>query len=372
LRTPNEIEARPGIPMTSKHQLPTLARNNFVLSLLMFLFAPVTGFAQEQVREPVNATPYFAFYSQFTTNLHDALIEAGRNRNDKKPELFHSGAEQPCFDGLRSSTRVAWDEAVDYYAKIISPAGSFDRRKTILRAHLAGFDDELAGFGERFADESAHQFADIAKGFWAAAGPAYRACRWESQDMENRLWIDAIVLQLSMYENIIAERLESLYKIAWSGLPIPIDLVNTVSWSGADTVIRESGGHIQIATSYQGFEALEIVFHEASHLLMERGNPVPAALNNAAESLGLAKVPRDLWHVLMFYMTGEVVRSVLEEAGQPEYSPIIYEIYERSDWVRYQGAIDQSWPAYLNGEQTLSDATINLIEVIIHTENTED
>ena len=48
------------------------------------------------------------------------MIEAGRARNDGKPELFQTGAAESCLAELPPSARTAWDHAVDYYTEIIS------------------------------------------------------------------------------------------------------------------------------------------------------------------------------------------------------------------------------------------------------------
>ena len=99
----------------------------FALGLL--LLATRATRADAPGRTPVSTTPHFAFYSDFDTNLNDALIAAGVARKKGKPELFHSGDEVACFDKLSPSTRAAWDGAADYYAKVISPADWSDRRQ---------------------------------------------------------------------------------------------------------------------------------------------------------------------------------------------------------------------------------------------------
>src|SRR5215813_6519975 len=93
-------------------------------------------------RAPVVTTPRFVIYSDFDTNLNDALISAGLARKKKEPELFHSGAEAGCFDKLPPSERAGWDGAVDYYARIISPAEWNAREQFLLRMQLVGFDAE--------------------------------------------------------------------------------------------------------------------------------------------------------------------------------------------------------------------------------------
>lgn len=324
-----------------------------VAGFLLASSSAVAAGAEERV--PVATTPHFAFHSDFATNLNDALIAAGVARKRGEPELFHSGAEEPCFGELPPSVRSAWDRSVDYYAEIVSPANSFARQQYLLRADLAGFDSEAD-------DAGARRYVDIARAFRAAASPAYEACRWAAQDAENRRWIEELKPRLTAHEAAIARRLQELYQKRWDGLPIQVDVVETVSWSGANSVFPPpAGGHLLISNSYEGPAALEIVFHEASHGLALRGDPLMQALADAAAAAGVTSTG-DLWHVALFHTTGETVRQALAAGGEPAYSPMLAEIFERGDWLRYRAAIESVWPAYLLGERTLAEATAALVD----------
>lgn len=328
------------------------------LAVAAFLCAPGAGFGEEPARAPLQVTPHFAFFSDFATNLNDALIAAGVARNRHRPELFQSGDGKTCFDALPASAKTAWNRAVDYYADIVSPADWDDRQQYLIRV-------DLCGFQEQIRDVSARQFVAIARGFRAAAGPAYEACRWPAQDAKNRRWIEKLKPQLDALEAKIARRLADLYQKPWGGLPIPVDVVETVNWSGANSILRSpAGGHLLISSSYQGRAALEVVFHEASHLLADRGDPFRKALDGASMSLGIRE-PADLWHVVLFYTTGEAVRRVLSDAGEKGYKPMVEAIFERSrSWARYRPAIEKTWPAYLDGKRTLPEAAADLLRAL--------
>lgn len=332
----------------SRHSVIALAAG-------VLLSASIAVPAGAEKRAPVATTPHFAFHSDFATNLNDALIAAGAARNRSEPELFHAGDEEPCFGELPPSVRSAWDRAVDYYAEIVSPANSFARQQYLLRADLAGFDSEAH-------DAGARRYVDIARAFRAAASPAYEACRWAGQDAENRRWIEELEPRLATHEATIARRLQDLYQKRWDGLSIQVDVVETVSWSGANSVFPPpAGGHLLISNSYEGPAALEIVFHEASHGLALRGDPLMQALADAAEAAGVTSTG-DLWHVALFHTTGETVRSVLAEAGEPAYTPMLAEIFDRGDWLRFREAVQSVWPAYLDGKHTLAEAATALVE----------
>jgi hypothetical protein len=321
---------------------------------VLFAF-PTSSFGQSARRTPVLTTPHFAFYSDLDTNLNDALIAAGLARHDNKPELFHSGAEAACFDKLPPSTRAAWDGAVDYFARIISPGGWDAREQRLLRWQLVGFDAEWQ------ADPGAAEFVGIAGSFRAAAMPAYKACRWATQDDSNRRFIADMKPRLAADEKRLAARLEQLYQTTWKRLPMLVDVVETVNWSGADTTWSDAGqGDILIANAPQGPSGFETLFHESSHVLMDRGDPVRKALDGAAKAVEF-HMPNDLWHVVLFFTTGEAVRSILDERGPAKYTPMLYEIFDRGTWTDYRQVLEAHWRPYVDGKKPLAEAAASLI-----------
>lgn len=333
------------------------SRAAITLGCWVLLSLPNVSLGQTVPRTPVVTTPHFAFYSDFDTNLNDALIAAGLARKNSKPELFHSGAEASCFDKLSPSARAAWDGAVDFYAKIISPGEWSDRQQFVLRMQLVGFDPQGRSAG-------ATELIEIARSFRAAATPAYRACRWTAQDANNRRWIEELQPRLITDEQKVVTRLEQLYEKRWTSLPILVDVVETVNWSGANTSWSDSGqGDILIARAPGGAAGFETLFHEASHILMGRGDPVRLALESAAKAADF-RLPNDLWHVVLFYTTGEAVRRILDERGPSGYTPMLYEIFGRGSWVEYRQALESSWRPYIDGKRSLAEAAASLIAAL--------
>lgn len=326
------------------------------LECWLLLSLPSASFGQPAQRAPIVATAHFAFYSDFDTNLNDALIAAGLARKNKKPELFHSADEAPCFDKLPPSARAAWNGAVDYYAQIISPVEWNARQQFLIRMQLVGFDPT----GSTAEDT---QFLEIARGFRAVAAPAYRACRWTAQDAHNRRWIEELQPRLAAHEQKIAARLQQLYQKRWATLPILVDVVETVNWSGATSSWSDFGqGNLLISRSTGGAAAFEILFHESSHILMDRGDPVRQALENAAKKAG-RPLPNDLWHVVLFYLTGEAVRPVLND-DEASYTPMLHEIFGRGTWVEYRQAVENNWLPYVEGKRSLVEASEGLISAL--------
>ena len=301
-------------------------------------------------RAAMARTPHFVFHSDFVTNVHDALLQAGRARKKSNSELFRTGEEAACFAGLAPSARTAWNLAVDYYTEVISPKKWSDRQQFLIRLDLARV--------EELAKERDRRYVGIARSFMEAATPAYEACRWDTQDVRNRRWIETLVAQLRVHEKAISRRLADLYDKPLGGLPIRVDVVETVNWSGATTwLLDPDGGHIVISNVEHGPVSLEYIFHEASHTLMGRGHPVQIAPRQAAGRLDVT-LPGDLWHAVLFYTTGDTVRRVLAEAGEPVYTPMLF---AGNIFGRHHEAMKNGWTAYLEGERDLQAAAEDLI-----------
>ena len=327
----------------------------------VMVIAPSAGLAQTPGRAAaVATTSHFAFYSDFATNLNDAVIAAGAARRAKKPELFHSGAETACFDGLPTAERAAWNRVVDYYAEIVSPAQYTAPVQALPRLELAGILTK-----EDLTEATERRFLEIANGFRRAAASASERCRWSAQDVANRRWIEGLLPLLATYGATLAQRLPVLYGTPWAGMPFRVDVVETVSFAGADSLnLLEPGLHILVSSSSpnnQGREALEIVFHEASHFLTGAKTPLRAALAAAARDAGGA-VRGDLTHPVQFYMTGEAVRRVLDKPGEPPYTPVLYALSLFSP--EFREAVQKTWPAYMDGKRTLQKAAADLIRAL--------
>jgi hypothetical protein len=308
----------------------------------------------QQPREPVLATPHFALYSDFSFNLHDALLAAGTARRAGQSERFAVEPDATCFNGLPEPQRAAWNHAVDYYAEIIATGQFFDRAQMLPRLDLLWRTDDWASGDER-------TFITIVRSFRSAAAPAYERCRWAAQDARNRRWIEMVQAVLARHEDTVTRRLVALYGIDWPALPIPIDVVETVSWAGGDTIYtRPPPGHVWVSSARAAYQtpsaALEIVLHEASHLLAGDRTPLRAALASTPEGAG-RPVPPDLWHAVLFYMTGEAVRRVLADAGEESYTPLIYTL---DIFGPLRDPIATTWARYLDAERTMAEAAADL------------
>jgi hypothetical protein len=325
------------------------------LLLAAMLGAAVPSTGQER-SEPVLVTPRFRFYSDHEVNLHDALVAAGTARRAGAAERFGAAPETACFDGLPAAERAAWNRAVDYYAEVVAAGSGFDRRQMLPRLELLFRTADWARGDER-------TFIVLARMFRSAAAPAYERCRWPAQDARNRRWIETLRPLLAAHEETISRRLVELYGAEWQALPIPIDVVETVSWAGADSIATiPPPGHIWVSSAYPAYQqpaaALEIVFHEASHLLAGDGSPLRGALTSAGRAAE-RPLPLDLWHAVLFYTSGETVRRALLGTSEREHTPLIDALNIFGD---VRGPIAAEWRPYLDGQRSLADAASGLVE----------
>jgi hypothetical protein len=63
-----------------------------------------------------------------------------------------------------------------------------------------------------------------------------------------------------------------------------------------------------------------------------------------------------------FFMTGETVRRVLARAGEPPYTPYLY--VNKLFGVQFRDAAARTWPAFMDGTRTLTDAAADLIRTL--------
>lgn len=330
------------------------------LTFLLGLGVPPGAFAQETAAPEAEAAPpssliieteYFAFHSDFHTNLDDALIGQAMARRLGRPGVFDGEEARACFHGLAPSAQQGWLQAVDWYAEVVEPHGWQSRQQSLLRYELAGLEQET--------NESADRFLDIARGMRLAAAFAYRDCRWPAQDDRNRAWIQRAAERVVTYGPAVGELSEQYYGAGWHGLPIRVDVVEHALPVGANAIILDPGGHVLASSNIDDEDALEIMFHEGAHTLMAgfMDHPIPLALDEATQKAGLERQPPGLWHVLQFYTTGEAVRRVLEAAGEPgyEFYMVRHGLWE-GRWGTYREAVEAHWPGYLAGDTELQDA----------------
>jgi hypothetical protein len=321
--------------------------------------------------------PVFELHSGFWTNLHHTLYHEARLRTAASaPEKSGRTSEPTLKTGPETKTtftateQKAWDDAVAYYAA--NYAGKdllFTTELIQLKNQLGDFEDcdELSGRKKKFCDAGLP--ARLTQVLEAAAG-VYRAHFWPDHDRANRRWIMRVAPLVREQGVSLSERLADIYQARWPRAKIRVDVTAYANWAGAYTTLDPLRVTISSLDSRnQGPEALEVLFHEASHEIAE---PVQEAIIRECRQRDKA-IPRDLWHALVFYTTGEVVRPVIASSGAASgdqdgsisgggYTPYAVRegLYQRG-WNDYFKLLQRFWQPYLNGQATFDDAIARMV-----------
>lgn len=332
-----------------------------VLAVSLVLVSGAAALHAQLPADVVTTQHQLRFHSAFWPNLHNALwAEAWGRRpvNDREPSPAGKLPEA-LPTSITPAERKAWDDAVAFYDREIADlhplfdAGSAAIRKALLDA---GTDAPPSGLTD------AHRSALM------QAAPVYRAHLWPMHDRANRDWIQSALGKLATLAPGIVERLSTLYEAQWFSRPLRVDVVRVSSREGAFTSMTPPPGHITLSSSSpagQDWAAVEIILHEASHLLF-----LPTVKLFGAELQAQGKNTRtgpiegwnaNVWHVALFYSTGEVVRQGLERRGTA-YVPYMYAtgMVERS-WPHFKGPIEAHWKAFVDGRLTRDEAIKRIV-----------
>jgi hypothetical protein len=322
----------------------TLVRSFASLALLSACSAePLSRPVAEPHAEPAPASEpaheeLFAFRSGFWLNLHQWLHYAATGRRPP-PE---SAPPQP--------TDEAWTAAVAYYKARFGERGGFG----------LVFDEELVALNRRLSDLGSGDSLDgvdeeLATHLRAAA--ALVRGDWEARDEANRRWVAAIEPRLAEHGALLRGDLAAFYAAPWPEAPIRVDVSCFAGPVGAYTV--SGPPHTTVSScdpAYAGEAALEMIFHEASHLLVE---PIEQAIDAAAKARG-REPPRQLWHAVLFYSTGAIVKRRLGDA----YVPYAYAngLWERGPFSGFEPALRAHWQPHLDGAVDRDHAIATLVD----------
>jgi len=354
------------------------------------LLAPV-GLSAQQSSSAYGPLPVFELHSGFWINLHHMLYYEAKRReapanapkkNNSVPQLKLKSMGD-AGGALTPAERQSWDSSVAYYAANYADKDLlFNTDLMLLKNQLGDFEDcdELSGKQKKTCDAGLPpRITQILE----AAAPVYRAHLWAEHDRANRRWIARVAPLVEEQGVGISERLADIYQTKWPRAKIRVDVTAYANWAGAYTTLDPL--RVTISSTdprNQGDEALEVLFHEASHGIAE---VVQEAIIRECRQRGKA-IPRDLWHALIFYTTGEVIKPLLnpiskeppdkQESGisNPDPAPGIVRdtyipyairegLYERG-WNDYLQLLSRFWQPYLESKATFDDAIARMVSAL--------
>jgi hypothetical protein len=374
----------------------------------MVLSTPFAAIAQ-QSSSAYGPLPVFEFHSGFWINLHHMLYYEAKQRGTPSPAP-QKGNPSPqiklktmkdAATPLGTAERAAWDSSVAYYAANYANRDLlFSNDLILLKNQLDDFEDcdELSGTRKKTCDAGLPPKLTHAL---EAAAPVYRAHLWPDQDRANRRWVARVAPLVEEQGVGISQRLADIYQTKWPKEKIRVDVSSYANPSGAYTTLEPLRVTISSADPRnQGDEAFEVLFHEASHGIAE---PVQSAITRECRQRDKA-IPRDLWHALIFYTTGEVIRPLLTPADaapqdtqdnpnkgdtpkpnipiKPDFTlkpnvdaapptrketyipyAIREGLYERG-WKDYLQLLTRFWQPYLDNKSTFDDAIARMVSAL--------
>ena len=312
------------------------------LALIVALIAAGSARAAEVVR----VAPW-DLHSSFWMSLHQTLMHDA-TRTDARDVA-----------ALTPEERNAWSEAVAAYRNATpnAPNITFTRPMVIMIDALSQVADDATA-----PDIDAPLSEELRK-----AAPVYRKHWWKADDAANRFFIAYAAPMLRDAGDELIRAHAAVYRTPW---PERVRLYVTPEGGpfGAYTITNLRNAGITTTMSsrdagYQGFRALEMIFHEASHALVSpHQGTVADAIAAAAKKLGV-EVPRDLWHAILFATSSELTRRALASRGVTEYTPYATGMF-RDVWPKYREPVEKHWLPYLSGNGTLAEAIEKVVAAI--------
>lgn len=324
--------------------------------------------AAQQSDETNSPLPVFAFHSGFWINLHHFLYLQARIRNVDASPADSEGTMAPAFSpaslaGLSAKEKQSWKAAVSFYAKDLADLDSrYSYDLETINNRLAEMESCPDLTGNSTPACTSGLPGDLVATLESAA-PVYRAHWWPEQDRENRRWIAGVTPKIQQTGARLAERLAEIYRQPWPSAPIRVDVVWYAGPDGAYTTLNPV--HLNISSHdprNQGVYSFEVLFHESSHVL---ARAVSEAISRDFRQRN-KPIPRDLWHALVFYTTGEMIRRDLAsrtassqptQAGQTGYQTYAehFGLYLGS-WAHFHDLLDLYWRPYLDGKLSFEEA----------------
>lgn len=327
---------------------------------LALLAACLAGEASPLVaqNERVGAVAALELHSAFWVNLHHTLyVSAWLHRGATGRRNRFPGAV-PLAGDLTAIERRAWDDAVAYYDRTFAEK---DLRTGEAMSEIA---DALARAG---AEPPIAELAVDHRRHLVHAAPVYRRHWWPKHDAGNRAWVADVSPRLQAVAPGVTARLAALYRTPWYGEPdspaaiVRVDIVHLGGARGAYTAVRPRV-HAVIDSAepgYEGWLGAEMLLHEASHGLVDRLRD-----DIARAGAQVDKEPGILWHTVLFYIVGEVVRQAVVARGT-KFTSYLYEtgLFDRA-WPHFRKPVETHIKPYVDGQVTLDVALQRLIAAL--------
>ena len=331
-----------------------ISRAKLAMSLILAVCLCMIG-ATPRATAGAAAPALFEFHSGFWVNLHHFLyLEALADKPRKGSRETVSAADADTLTSLSPRERATWDAAVSFYRNSLARQDLlFDPRLIAIKNHLED--------AEASPDLANVDIPNALRAVLLNAAPIYRHYWWQRHDAQNRQWIGQLQPLVASYGKTLEDSLVRIYDTPWPGHPVRVDATVFANWAGAYTTIEPTRPTICATDpANQAAAALETVFHETSHGMMDK---VRKAMDAAeAKTARGSQGPTDtgtLWHAVLFYTIGQLVADQI-----PGYVPYAD---QNGLWMRAWPApdralIEQNWKPHMTNSSSLKRALAQLVQ----------
>jgi hypothetical protein len=294
--------------------------------------------------EPPAHQVRFEFHSAFLMNLHAFLLDA----STRKREI--SG-----YNWVASPTPA---EAKTLKRAIVFYQSNYAQRNLLDDPTMSDIKKALSVNDSR-QDPNGLNLPPALTAILGSASSIYLRCLWPAQNRSNREWIRQVKLLNAQYGAEVQADIEHFMNHRFQTTPIRVDIVvATGSRNGGYTdtqTILPSG-----RTDYQGLQALEMLYHEATHI--DVADTVTEEID--AELTAKHRSADSLWHAVQFYTVGEVVKDVYRRKRNIDYQTYadLNGVYTRGSWPTYRAALEAEWRPYLQGHATMQQAITGMVD----------
>ncbi len=316
-------------------------------TILLGCMAILSCQAQEQKPQVVESTDQFEFYINKWLNQHHFLFQSAKALAKDSTKTI---ASFPDWQQLIAQEQKITREAMEYYqTNWIDKSLLFNGELFEIKGMISYWSNDINS-----VQSDAHP---VLVHHWKAFSPIYDKYFWSEQLAQNKKVLEANISRIRAFEEEASMQLSKLSQAPWPKEKIRVDVTYLADWAGAYTSVAPT--HVVISTHEGGPEGdwVETVFHEASHQLIggRRG-----AVSNVIKEIAAKEeleIPRQLWHGVLFYFAGSVIKDLLVAEG------VKYELFMmREDVFKpYHKALIASMDPYLAGEVSLEDALRRLL-----------
>jgi hypothetical protein len=276
----------------------------------------------------------FSFHSNAWLNLHHYIRGAARGAG-------------PAPTGLTQEEAAQWAAGIEFYKPYAARDLLRDEGMVAIKTALRGAEGKTSLEGVAI---------DAAlKATLERLMPIYQKRWWPEHDRANREWIVVMQPIVERHGPALSQALERVYDATWPREPIPVDLTVTAGPDGAYGTGNPA--HITISPStFRGYTALEMLFHEATHGIV----PLFQLVSRAATAQKV-NVPPQLSHAVLFYTAGELTARELKARGIDYTAWADAGFYTTMCGAGCRDKIAEHWTPRLDGKRSTANALSALV-----------